>query len=109
MTPTWSGVLYLLPLLIVVLQSAAAADLVISERMHHLRSSPDREWAEFPEQAEGSELVLTFHAKADHAEQTLRLRHRDLKQRWRVLLNGNEIAQLPLDEADMITYWVVPA
>ena len=41
-------------------------------------------------------------------EHTLRLRHRDLKQLWRVLLNGQEIARLPLDEADMITYWAVP-
>jgi hypothetical protein len=109
MMPTWSGVLRLLPLLLVVLQSAAAADLVITERMHHLRSGAEREWAEFPEQAEGTELVRAFQATPNHREHTLRLRHRDLKQLWRVLLNGTEIARLPFDEADMITHWVVPA
>ena len=109
MMPIWSGVLSLLPVLLVILQSAAVADLVVSGRMHHLRSGPDREWAEFPEQAEGTELVLAFQAKPNQREQTLRLRHRDLKQLWRVLLNGNEIARLPLDEADAITHWVVPA
>ncbi len=98
----------LLSVLIVALSSAPAADLLLSARMHHLRSGVDREWAEFPEKAEGAELVLAFHAKPNEGEQTLRLRHRDLKQQWRVALNGKEIARLPLDEADMFTYWPVP-
>jgi hypothetical protein len=102
------GVLALLPLMILVPSAAPASDLVISGRMHHLRSQAGREWAEFPERAEGTELVLTFDAKSNDAEHTVRLRHRDLKQLWRVLLNGQEIARLPLDEADMITYWAVP-
>jgi hypothetical protein len=77
--------------------------------MHHLRSGPDREWAEFPPQASGAELTLAFETTRNAAERTLRLRHRDLKQAWRVLLNGKAIAQLPFDEADMVTYWTVPA
>jgi hypothetical protein len=100
--------LFLLPLLIAVPSAALAADLVVSDRMHHLRSKPDREWAEFPEKAEGTELVLAFDAKPNEAAHTLRLRHRDLKQSWRVVLNGTEIARLPLDEADTITHWAVP-
>lgn len=100
--------LFLLSLLLVVASSSPAADLVLSARMHHLRSGADREWAEFPARAEGTELVLAFHAKPNEAEHTLRLRHRDLKQLWRVSLNGTEIARLPLDEADAITYWPVP-
>jgi hypothetical protein len=99
----------LLFLLSAVLRSAAADNLVITERMHHLRSGAEREWAEFPEQAEGTELVRAFEARPNPGEQTLRLRHRDLKQPWRVLLNGKEIARLPFEEADMITDWVVPA
>ncbi|MDQ3348541.1 MAG: CehA/McbA family metallohydrolase [Acidobacteriota bacterium] len=84
-----------------------AADLVVSDRMHHVRSQGDREWAEFPETAGARALVLPFEAKANESESTLRLRHRDLKLPWRVLLNGKEVARLPLDEADMITYWSV--
>lgn len=103
------GVVGLLPVLIVLLQSAPPADLVITARLHHLRSGAEREWAEFPEQAESAELVRAFHAKPNADPQTLRVRHRDLKQRWVVLLNGNAIARLPVDEADMVTYWVVPA
>ena len=108
MIPAWTAVLGLLPLLFAVLQSAPADDLVITGRMHHLRSGAEREWAEFPARAEGAELVLGFQAKSNQGEQTLRLRHRDLKQLWQVLLNGKEIARLPFDEADMITYWPLP-
>jgi hypothetical protein len=109
MRPTCSAVLGLLSLLLALSHSAATADLIITGRMHHVRSGAEREWAEFPEQAEGPELVRTFQATSNRGEQTLRLRHRDLKQAWRVLVNGKEIARLPFDEADMITYWVVPA
>ena len=63
-----------LPLLFIVLHSATAADLVITERMHHLRSGAEREWAEFSGQAEGTELVLPFQAKPNETEQTLPFR-----------------------------------
>ena len=58
----------------------AAADLPITARMHHLRSGQEREWAEFPPQAEGAELRLEFDAPRNPSEWTLRLRHRDIKQ-----------------------------
>jgi hypothetical protein len=109
MMPVWSLVFAAISLMFVAAQSTPSGDRVITERMHHLRSGAEREWAGFPERAEASELVLAFQASANEAEQTLRMRHRDLKQPWRVLLNGTEIAQLPMDEADMVTYWAVPA
>ena len=55
----------LLSVLIVALSSAPVADLLLSARMHHLRSGVDREWAEFPEKAEGAELVLAFRCQAE--------------------------------------------
>lgn len=88
---------------------AQSADVVIDGRMHHLRSGQVREWASFPVTAEGPALVVAFAARTTGGERTLRLRHRDLKQAWRVLMNGTEIARLPPDENDMITYWSVPA
>ena len=108
MTPAWFGVPGLLSVLFFALPSFRAADLVITDRLHHLRSGAEREWAEFPAQAEGRELVLAFQTTPNEAERTLRIRHRDLKQSWRVDVNGTEIARLPLDEADTITYWAVP-
>lgn len=107
--PGFVGVVSFFPLLIALLPPASAPDLVITRQVHHLRSGADREWADFPERAEGAELVLAFDAQANAAEHTLRLRHRDLKQPWQVLLNGKAIARLPLEEADLLTYWAVPA
>ncbi len=101
------GVLLLVFVLFAPAQPRAGADLTITDRVHHLRSGVEREWAEFAERAEGRELSIAFEAKANRTEQTLRLRHKDLKQPWRVLLNGKEIAKLPFDEADMLTYWAV--
>ena len=107
MTSVRSGVLSVL-LLTAFVPPAAAADLVITSRLHHLRAGPEREWAEFSEAAEGAALALTFQAAASPRSRALRVRHRDLKAQWRMLLNGREIARLPLDEADTTTCWEVP-
>ena len=90
------------------LRGVPAADLVLTGRMHHLRLGDAREWDEFPEQAEAAALVLPFDASANRNERTLRLRHRDLKQSWCVRLNGRDVACLPPDEADTISYLAVP-
>ena len=104
----WCGAFLALVSLVGVLQSAAGTDLVITNRLHHLRSGAEREWAEFPERAENTALTLVFDTYPSDGEHTLRLRHRDLKQSWGVQLNGTEIARLPFEEADTMTYWAVP-
>ena len=86
-----------------------AAERVLDARMHHLRSGPEREWAEFPAVAEAAELRLTFSAEANATLHTLRLSHRDVKQTWRVRLNDRELGKLPPDETPMTTFWEVPA
>ena len=88
---------------------ADAAEQVLTAKLHHLRSGAVREWADFPEAAEGAELRLTFTSKANATEHTLRLRHRDVKQTWKLRLNDREIGRLPPDENDMVTYWSLPA
>ncbi|MGE5190952.1 MAG: CehA/McbA family metallohydrolase [Deltaproteobacteria bacterium] len=100
--------MYSLPGLLCVVGAAAADERVLTAKLHHLRSGAVREWADFPEQAEAAELRLTFPAKANAAEQTLRLRHRDVKQTWKVRVNDREVGRLPPDENDMVTYWAVP-
>jgi hypothetical protein len=111
MMPGWPAALRLLSLLVLLIQAPAApaGDLVLTGRMHHLRSGLAREWAAFPADAEGSTLVLPFQAAATQGERTLRLRHRDVRQTWRVRINGLEIAVLAQDEADTISYLAVPA
>jgi hypothetical protein len=82
---------------------------VLTERSHHLRSGLEREWTSFPTQAEGEALTLAFEGAARPGESTLRLRHRDVKQAWRVRINGRDIARLPADEADTVAYLAIPA
>jgi len=90
------------------IRGAPAADLIVTARMHHLRIGATREWDEFSEQAEGAAVVLPFEATANPVERTVRLRHRDVRQSWCVDVNGREIACLPPDEADTISYLALP-
>jgi len=90
------------------LAGGPTADLVLTGRMHHLRLGVAREWDEFPEQAEAAALVLAFDVSASGNERTVRLRHRDLKQSWCVLVNGQDVACMPPDEADTISYLAIP-
>src|SRR5262249_27897841 len=86
-----------------------AKPTVIDANLHHLRAGAEREWTDFPAKAEGPSLALTFRAERNAAEWTLRVRQQDVKQTWRVLLNGKELAKLPPDENDQILYLPVPA
>ncbi len=86
-----------------------AAPLVIDARLHHLRAGTEREWSDFPAEAEGSNFTATFPAKANDGEQTLRVRQQDVKQTWKVLLNGKELGRLVIDENDTEIVLPVPA
>src|SRR6516164_9127197 len=81
---------------------APATQRILTPRLHHLRLGPKPEWDDFPKQAEGPKLVLRFQAEANKGEQTLILRQQDVRQTWRVLLNGKELGRLPPDENDMV-------
>jgi hypothetical protein len=90
--------------------SAAAADSrVIDPALHHLRFGPNREWADFPQSAEGPSRSVRFKSDRNAAEWSLRLRHQDVRQTWRLLLNGKELGRLRPDENDMVVYFPVPA
>src|SRR5687767_6395398 len=86
----------------VVPGSVCAAQQLLDLKMHHLRSGPQREWDEFPEQAEGKELTLRFDWKKNDSMHTLRLRQRDVKQPWGIRLNDKEIGVLSTDEQDRV-------
>src|SRR5207247_2816764 len=92
-----------------VMGSAAALGQVITDRAHHLRSGEQREWDDFPERAEGREWVVRFAGSKNAAERTLRLRQRDVKQAWRVRVNGRGLGTLIQDEAQIVNYLPVPA
>src|SRR5438874_11174878 len=86
----------------------SAATMVLDARLHHLRCDGPREWSDFPERPEGPNLSLRFQAERNEAECTLRLRQQDVKQTWRILLNGKELFRLPPDENDMVLVVPVP-
>jgi hypothetical protein len=68
-----------------------------------------REWSEFPETPEVDHLEIRFEARQNVSEQALRLRQQDIKQTWRVVLNGNALGRLRSNEDDMVVYLPVPA
>jgi len=88
---------------------AHATTIVLTDHLHHLRIDGPREWSEFPAKPEAAKLVLRFKAERNDAERALRLRQQDVKQIWKVLLNGKEIGRLLPDENDTVVYFPVPA
>jgi hypothetical protein len=88
---------------------APAAPTILDAKLHHLRPGTDREWADFPAEAEGPALTFRFRASPNATEQTLCLRQQDVKQPWRVVLNGKELGRLQLDENDTVIFLPIPA
>jgi hypothetical protein len=88
---------------------ALADTVVLDPRMHHLRAGKVREWSDFPPQAEGPSLSVRFRSARNDGEWALRLRQQDVKQVWKVRLNGQEIGRLRADENDMVVYFPLPA
>lgn len=86
-----------------------AADRVLTERLHHVRVGTQPEWTDFPAQAEAEKLELKFPAKPNATEWSIRLRQQDVRQTWKVLLNGREVGRLRSDEIDMISDLIVAA
>src|SRR5579884_2857358 len=87
---------------------ALGGEQVLTPGLHHLRAGDRPEWADFPRQAEGPSLRLRFRSAANAEEWTLRLRQQDVKQTWKVLLNGKELGRLPPDENDQFLALPVP-
>ena len=85
------------------------APQVLVEKLLHLRIAGPREWNDFPEQPESSHLELKFKAKKIEAESALFLRQQDVKQSWRLLLNGEKLGALVADENDMVIAVGIPA
>lgn len=92
-------------LVLMLATTSVAADAVVVEpRLIHLRNDPVREWSSFPLAAEAGFLEARFTAVANTAECVLRLRQQDVKQAWRVQLNGKPLGELVRDEADLVVY-----
>src|SRR3954453_20118232 len=93
---------------VVLCPPAGAAETVLDAKLRHLRNAAEREWADFPEKAEDRALTVRFRATANTTERALRLRQQDVKQTWRVLLNGQQLGRLTADENDAVIFLPVP-
>jgi hypothetical protein len=98
-----------LVLLLFTFAPAAAQERVLDDRSHFLRMGTRAEWSESAIHPHASAVSIDFTARPNAAEQTLSLEQRDVKQRWRVLLNGQPLGMLHQDENAMVVYWPVPA
>jgi hypothetical protein len=87
---------------------SSAKERVLDPQMHHLRVGAEREWTDFPVNAEGPSLTLRFKAEPNDHEWTLLLRQQDVRLTWKVLLNGKETGRLLNDENDTILYLRIP-
>lgn len=103
------GTIGLLLGLLALAGSASAAEQVLTDRLHHLRVGTQPEWSDFPAQAEAEKLELRFPGKPNATEWSISLRQQDVRQTWKVLLNGRELGRLRADENDMTGNLVVPA
>jgi hypothetical protein len=83
--------------------------ITIEPRLVHLRSGPVREWSSFADQPDAAHLETRFEARKNAGEVALRLRQQDVKQSWRVLLNGKSLGGLVRDENDQTLYLPVGA
>ena len=95
--------------LLAAVANAAESVRVLDERMYHLGTPGFAEWQEFEGKVpHGRQLDLSFSAQANPREQTLFIRHRDVKHGWDVKLNGRKLGQLFNMEAHMVNAFAVP-
>ncbi len=87
---------------------ATGQQQILDPEWHHLRNNGTREWTEFAEKAEASRLQLAFTSNINNDEHTLSFRQYDIKQRWRVILNGQALGALVEDEKDLMAYLRIP-
>jgi hypothetical protein len=102
------GACLILPGMLAALSPFSAAEHSLDGHIHHLRANEEREWSDFPENSEGPRLSISFRAKPNDSEFTLRLRQQDVKQAWRLSLNQKDLGNLALDENDTVVYFRVP-
>ena len=76
----------------------------------HLGIAGQPEWDSFRSSPPtGDALTLTFDAQTNTDEQSLLIRQADVKQEWRVEINGTRIGPLVRMEADLVHVLPVPA
>ncbi|MDA9962961.1 CehA/McbA family metallohydrolase [Opitutales bacterium] len=88
----------------------AWAKITVTEKIFHLGTKGLPEWAEFSGKTpHGRNLSVSFESKANEKEATLFLYQDDIKQGWRVSLNGKRLGNLERFEPKVLHSLKVPA
>jgi hypothetical protein len=100
-------------ILVVVLAGSSSSTILLAEHVVlrdsiHLRSGTQREWSDFPAQAQAQNIDLRFACQANEDEWTLELVQDDVKQNWQVSLNDAALGLLHADENRMKVYYIIP-
>lgn len=86
-----------------------AEEITLEPKRLHLGKAGQFEWEIFKDHpVEAERLEVKFEAKANAAENTLRIWQRDVKQTWPVLLNGRRLGSLTLAETALECVLAVP-
>lgn len=80
--------------------------LVLEKSLQHLRNAGSPEWSSFPADAKTA-LTITFTVKEENW-QSLSIRQRDVRQPWRIFINGTDVGSLIADEKDVTHYISLP-
>ncbi|MBA4150366.1 MAG: CehA/McbA family metallohydrolase [Verrucomicrobia bacterium] len=88
----------------------APRTIAISDKEYHLGVAGLPEWQHFADSTpHGRELELRFDAAVNSHEQTLFIRHKDVKAPWEIRINNKRVGQLYSMDADMVEAFAVPA
>ena len=88
----------------------AWAKITVTEKIFHLGTKGLPEWAEFSGKSpHGRNLSVSFESKTNEKEATLFLYQDDVKQGWRVSLNGKRLGNLERFESKVLHSLKVPA
>ncbi|MGB0583168.1 MAG: CehA/McbA family metallohydrolase, partial [Limisphaerales bacterium] len=92
------------------LTAADVPHTTIDPSFYHLGDSVVPQWSEAPADPSGFKLEIRFESKANAADKTLGLTHRDVDdQRWNITLNGKSLGQLQKVKPRRDCYYLVPA
>ena len=92
-----------------VLTGRAADSRIVDPNFYHLGDNVVKEWKEAPAKPAGFELSIRFPAKANTRDLTLGLTHRDVDDRWHLVLNGREIGKLQRKKPRAEYFYNLPA
>lgn len=81
---------------------------IVKDRVH-LRTTPQQEWAQFPEKFPGRSFQKTFKAEKNNRAHTLLIRQTGVRQLWTVKVNSQSVAKLKRDQNDLMAAFDIPA